>query len=413
MTQKLSHAKDAALITATGHVRIVDDLGNTLLDKSNAIHPRNFARVVARALANEPNYSIYRMAFGNGGTIIDAALNVIYKTPNDGFSPDLATWDSRIYNETYSEIIDEGLTVLNPLLGSDPGSADLNTGVRPGGGAVPASDPASVPHVSGPGVRSVDLGLSSDVVITCTLNGNEPRGQLLSSGASAGVPSSNLDADFVFDEIGLYTGGSSAIDTNGYQYVEVGNRISTDTTGLIPNQAYSFNIAVDGGLSTLISFTTPLSGGSGPNGEILYGDLCEAINTGSPSWGFSGTNPLPLGATVSITDLTPGTFPSILSEQTYGYLKFESPTSGSGSSISLAGTETAAFLLSLNPPLGASLLAAVDGTPAGVQNSPTNPTAERERLLAHLTFSPVLKARNRTITVTYTISVSFARTPQV
>lgn len=408
---KPSSTKEYATLHAKGHVRIVDDLGNVLLDKTNAIHARNLARVVARALSNEHNYFVHRVAFGNGGTVIDAAYNVIYKTPNDGFLPDVATWDSRIYNETYSEIVDDGQTVLNPLLGTDPGSADNNTGFRPGGGAVPSSDPASVPHVSGPGVRSIDLGLTSDIVISCTLNGDEPRGQLSSSGPSAG-PSSNLEADFVFDEIGLYTSGAPAINTSGYQFIEVGNRTSTDVTGLVAGLTYSFNISVNGGASTLITFTVPETGGSGPAGEILYGDLCQAINTGDALWGFTGANPLPLGATVSITDITAGTFGTILGDQTYGYLKFQSPTSGTTSSISLAGAQTEALLASLNPPIGATLIAPVSGSLAGVQNSPTSPTTERERLLAHLVFSPVLKARNRTVTITYTISISFARTPQ-
>ena len=402
---------DGAFVHAKGHCLAVDDLGNVLIDKTNAIHPRNLARIVARALSNEHNYFIHRMAFGNGGTTIDAAANVIYKTPNDGFLPDVATWDSRLYNETYSEIVDDGQTVLNPLLGSDPGSADLNTGLRPGGAAVPSSDPASVPHVSGPGTRSVDLGLTADVIISCTLNGDEPRGQLNSSGPSAGA-SSSLDSDFTFDEIGLYTSGASAIPTSGYQFVDVGSRTSTDLTGLVAGQPYSFNIRVDGGSPTTISFTPPISGGSGPAGEILYGDLCQAINTGNSVWLLPGTNPLPLGSKISITDNTAGTFPSILGEQTYGYLKIQSSTTGIASAISLAGIQTTAFLLSLNPPLGATLLPAVPGHSAGIQNSPTNPTNERERLLAHLIFSPVLKAKNRIISITYTISISFARTPR-
>lgn len=351
------------------------------------------------------------MAFGNGGTTIDAAFNVIYKTPNDGFLPDIATWDSRMYNETYSEIVDDGQTVLNPLIGTDPGSADNNTGFRPGGGSVPSSDPATVPHVSGPGVRSVDLGLTSDIIISCTLNGDEPKGQIGSSGPSAG-PSSSLTSDFVFDEIALYTSGAAAINTSGYQFIEVGNRLSTDVCGLVAGSAYSFNIAVDGGAPVTISFTVPVSGGSGPAGEVLYGDLCQAINVGDALWGFSGVNPLPLGATMSITDPTASAFPTIVGEQTFGYLKVQSSSSGAASAISLAGAQTTAFLISLNPPIGASLLPSQSGSLAGVQNAPTAPTTERERLLSHLVFSPVLKSKNRQIQITYTISISFAATPR-
>lgn len=396
-------------VTVKGHCKIVDDLGNVLLDKDNAIHPQNMARVIARALAHENNFFINRIAFGNGGTIVDAAYTVTYKTPNDGQSPDIATWNSRIYNETYSEIVDDGQTVLNPDLGTDPGSADLNTGVRTGGGAVPSSDPVSVPHVSGPGVRSRELGLTSEVIITSVLNGDEPLGQFISD---SNPPTESTEEDFVFDEIGLYTSGAQAINTSGYALIDVGTRNSLDDTGLLPGQPYSFNIAVDGGTSVTINFTTPVSGGSGAGGQILYGDLCEAINTGDPTWALSGVNPLPGGATMTITDTSASLFPTIAGKQTFGYLKIESPTSGASSSVDLTGANTTSFLSQLNPPVGATLYENnISGTVAGLQNAPTAPTTEAERLLAHLIFSPVLKSKNRTLIITYTLTVSVARTP--
>lgn len=396
-------SKQSFSVQADGHCRIVDDLGNVLLDQHNAIHPQNMARIIARALANEPHSSIYRIAFGNGGTLVDAAYTVTYKTPNDGQSPDIATWDSRIYNETYSEIIDEGQTTLNAALGTDPGSADLNTGVRAGGGAVPSGDPASVPHISGPGVRSNEQGLTSEVVISCTLNGDEPRGQFTNDTVAV-----STETDFVFDEIGLYTQGAPAINTSGYHQIAFGtvSKISTDNTGLLPGTSYSFNITVDGGSLQTISFTTPVGGGSGSGGQILYGDLCEALNTNDPLWSFLPAAP---SATFLITDLTSGTFPSIVGAQTSGYLQVQSPTAGGSSSISLAGTQTNAFLSQINPPSGGQLLTAVPGTIAGLQNAPVTPATQRERLLSHLIFSPVLKTANRTLAITYTITISVAR----
>ena len=106
-----------------GHVLIEDDLGHVLLDESNAVHPQNMARVIARALSLEDNFWIHRIAFGNGGTQIDGTGQIEYNTVNDGQAPDVRTWDSRLYNETYSEIINEGQVVLNPELGTDPGSS--------------------------------------------------------------------------------------------------------------------------------------------------------------------------------------------------------------------------------------------------------------------------------------------------
>jgi len=389
-----------------GHVKIEDDTGNVLVDKTNAVHPQNIARVIARSLSNESNYNIYRIAFGNGGTTVDAASTITYRTPNDGQPPDVRTWDSRLYNETYSEIVNEGSITLNPNLGTDPGSAGPNTGTRPGGGAVPSADPASVPNVSGPGVRSNELGLTSEVVVTSVINPQEPLGQYTLD------TSTNTESSFTFDELGLYTTGAPAIDSNGSQDVDVGNRTSQNDTTLLANTQYSFNIAVDGGAIQLISFTTPAAGGSGTGGEILYGDLCEAINTGDIAWNaaWAGSSPLPNNATVSITDTT-ASFPSITGAQTFGYLRFTSATVGITSSISLtAGTTGLDLFASLNAPTGGVIQTASDGQAAGVQNDPLNPSTERERLLTHLIFSPVLKSANRTLTITYTLTISVART---
>lgn len=406
--------KEFIPVTVKGHVNITDDLGNVLLDKDNAIHPQNMARIIARALSNEHDFFINRIAFGNGGTIVDAAYTVTYRTPNDGQTPDVATWNSRIYHETFSKIIDDGQTVLNPLLGQDPGSADANTGFRSGGGAVPTSDPVTIQHVSGPSVRSVDLGLTSEVVISATINADEPRSQFLTD---SNAPTQSTEATFVFDEIGLYTSGASAIPSGGYQYIDVGNRTSVSDTGLTKNSTHSFRVAFNGGSPLLITFTTPVLGGSGSNGEILYGDLCQAINTGASSWGFSGSSPLPLNASISITDNTGGTFPSIVGAITYGFLKFTSGTSGSTSRVSLNETswtthETITFLTNINAPLGGTLKPPVSGAIAGLQNAPTNPSTERERLLAHLIFSPILKSANRLLNITYTLTISVGRTPR-
>lgn len=406
---------DVLAVSLTGHVQIKDDLGNILLDQGNAIHPQNMARVIARALSNEHNSFINRIAFGNGGTIVDAAYTISYREPNDGQSPDTATWDSRIYHETFSKIIDDGLTTLNPKLGVDPGSADLNTGIRPGGGSVPSSDSVTIPHVSGPGVRSVDLGLTSTIVISASLNADEPKSQFVSDTFAT---TQNTEGTFVFDEIGLYTSGAPAISSSGFQYIDVGNRTSTDDTGLVKNSTYSIAVAVDGGNPVVVSFHTPILGGSGSYGEILYGDLCQAINTGDSTWGFAGVSPLPGGAKISITDNTNGTFSTIAGAVTYGYLKITSGTAGVTSSVLLENVAwtshetTTSFLPNINVPLGGSLVPSVVGLAGGLQNSPTNPTSERERLLTHLIFSPVLKAANRRLNITYTITVSVGRTPR-
>lgn len=380
-------------IKVTSRIIITED-DNVIRDVTNAIHPQNLARIFARGLSGEFNSAIYRMAFGNGGTTTDAAMQVVYRSPNTGSLPDIETWGSRLYHETYSEICYSQPGIINPLLGTDPGSADTNTGIRPGGGAVPEDDPA--PN----SVVSTEYGLMSEVTVTVTVNGNEPNQQLQSD-----QPSASSD-DFIFDEIGLYTAGARATPTSGYQQIEVGNRNSTDSTGLVAGRTYLFDISVDGGTSQTISFKCPSAGGSGPNSEILYGDLCQALNTGDPRWSISPAAPL---ASVSITD-TSDSFPTISGAQTYGYLMFTSPTTGLNSKISLAGNSTSAFLNAINPPLGGTLLAAVNGTPPGVANDRLHPNLERERLLTHLIFAPVTKVKGRTLVVTYKLSITVAPT---
>jgi hypothetical protein len=393
---------EALPLEVIGHVHIKDDLGEVLLDKSNAVHPQNMARVMARALANEDNAAIYRIAFGNGGTLTDAAFTISYNTANDGQPPDVRTWDSRLYNETYAEVIDEG----DPLLGVDTGSAD-DSGSRAGGGSVPSGDPASIEHISGPGVASNELGITSEVVITAIINPAEPTGQF-------GDDTSPLtEGSFIFDEIGLYTAGAPAVDSNGTADIDVGTQTSEDDTGLLAATQYSFQIEVDNSATVIdIDFTTPVAGGSGPGGEILYGDLCEAINTGDVTWNatWASSSPLPGGAKIAITDNTLS-FPTITGSQTYGFLRYSSGTTGANSAVVLLpGIIGIDLFASLNPPTGGTIQVPVDGLDAGVQNDPVNPLTERERLLSHLIFAPVLKSANRTLTVTYTLTIAVART---
>lgn len=428
-------------VQVKGHLKIEDDLGNILVDKDNAIHPQNMARAIARALSNESNYYIHRIAFGNGGTTIDAAFQVTFKTPNDGLPPDLDEWRSRLYNETYSEIIDDS----NVNIGTDPGSSGPNVGTRPGGGANPSGDPTTVEHVSGPGVRSQELGLISQVIITSVLNPGEPAGQLTSdldpNPATTGDGIENTEAAFVFDEIGLYTTGGPASASFGFQQIDLGqDRNSEDVIGLKAGAWYNLRVLTSGVGSPLtdyqeVTFQVPISTAIGspvtipsgspisvdqyPDSNVTYGDLCEAINTQAPAWG----PPQPLvDATIQITDNTEGSYPTITGATTAGFLLVQNTAAaGVGSTIDIGpvgstpglqnGTMSNPFdlLEEVESGAGATLLSPVDGEDAGVQNNAVNPQLERERLLSHIIFSPVAKTANRTLAITYTLTVSVAR----
>jgi hypothetical protein len=344
-------------ILVKGHLKVTDDLGAILVDRMNAVHPQNMAHVIARALAHEGNYYIYKMAFGNGGTIVDAANHITYNTPNDGQSPDTSTWDSLLYNQTYYEIVD-----------------DASISVGSGPGALPANDPT--PN----SVANSDQGLISKVIISCILNATEPTSEYLTDiVGTPGYP----ESDFTFDEIGLFSEGLPHSSTKGYQDVNVNNKNINDITGLLVGTPYTLTITKDGGAPTLVTVTTPAVG-SGPGGEVLFGDLITAFNASSPTLTSMGVS----------CDISGGAVP------TYGFLRFTSHTLGSTSTVSLAGAQT---LLTALGYLG--LIGAVPGQSAGTRGDP-NPA---ERLLTHVIFSPVLKSANRTLTITYTLTISVAR----
>lgn len=399
--------------TVKGHLKIVDDLGEVLVDKDNAVHPENMARVISRALSNESNYFIKRIAYGNGGTDIDAALNISFNPPNDGQTPDTRTWDSQLYNETYSEIVDDE----DPSIGTGPGSN-------------PTGDPATVANVSGPGVFSSEIGVLSQVTINSVLNKDEPTGQLSSGTDPEG---SNFNSSFTFDELGLYTDGLPLSATAGYQDINVGipSEINSERdTQLLPLHTYNFDITIDSGTLTTITLTTPAAGsGNGvdaPLSAITYGDLCEAINTGDIVWNafWGGTNPIPGNSPMSVTDFS-GNYSTIIGAQTFGFLRVTSggvpgatstvvlaagTTSVGGSPLDPINADLFDSTFGLNNPSGTTLQTPVDGVDAGVQNDPVNTADEAERLLTHVIFAPVLKAANRALTITYTLTVAVART---
>jgi hypothetical protein len=159
-------AKDIFTTHVKGHVKIIDkNTGEILLDKDNAIHAYNMGKAIARGLANEPNYQIYKVSLGNGGTTIDSNGDVIYNPPR------VNPTDTDIYNETYSEIVDEA------------GPAPVGNSVVATYGTLPVT--------------------TSLVTTTITLTANEPSGQDYSDG---GDGNDNMEDPFVFDELGLKTG---------------------------------------------------------------------------------------------------------------------------------------------------------------------------------------------------------------
>jgi len=345
-------------IIIKGHLTIKDDLGTILVDKDNAIHPMNMSRAIARALAKESNYFIHRMAFGNGGT--QTGINTItYNDPNVGGSPaQVSRWTDKLYNETYTEIINEDDVNVD----TGAGSADQN------------------PLTAQNSVVSTEPNVLSQVTITVELNQNEPVSQYLTDILP---PTEASNSEFTFDEIGLFTTGLPLVATAGYQTVDVGTKVEASDTGLLPSTIYNFQIAINGSPAQLVTFTTPVSG-SGTAGEILYSDLVTLVNA----------VPAMSGASVSI------------GQTTFGKLKFTSGTTGASSSIALTnggGPNTALFTALTGY---TTVDAAVVGQAVGVQNDSVTPANEAERMLTHVIFSPVLKSANRSLTISYVLTIA-------
>jgi len=174
ITEMENNLKDNASALVEGHVLIKDiDTGEVLLNKHNAINFTNMALAMARVLGGEVDsesglsYVIKKMAFGNGGTLIDGTGTIEYRSTNTD------TEAGALYNKTYEKLVD----------GTDAILPSENTTV----------------------VQKFDGLVYSDIVITSTLDYTEPAAQATVDN------STNLTGNFAFDEIGLITETGSYI----------------------------------------------------------------------------------------------------------------------------------------------------------------------------------------------------------
>ena len=145
-----------------GHIKIFDpENGEVFIDKRNAIHYENMSVAMVNSLSNQGQGTIYQMAFGTGGTVVDPTGLISYLTPNT------VGVNSSLYNQTYVKIIDQ----------SQPNNTD------------PVRNKMQVRHISG--------ATYSDIIISCLLDYGEPTDQ------EAFDNSVDLSGNFVFDELGL------------------------------------------------------------------------------------------------------------------------------------------------------------------------------------------------------------------
>jgi hypothetical protein len=145
-----------------GHIKIwYPETGEIAIDKRNAIHYENMSVAMVQSLSNQGQGTVYEMAFGTGGTIVDPTGLITYLTPNT------VGINTSLYNQTYTKVVDQ--------------NAAANTD--------PVRNKMEVRHISG--------ATYSDILISCLLDYGEPIDQ------EAFDNSVDLSGNFVFDELGL------------------------------------------------------------------------------------------------------------------------------------------------------------------------------------------------------------------
>ena len=145
-----------------GHIKIFDpSTKEVFIDKRNAIHYENMSVAMVQSLSNQGQGTVYQMAFGSGGTIVDPTGLITYLTPNT------IGVNSSLYNQTYVKVVDQ-----NAIENADP-----------------ARNLMQIRHVSG--------ATYSDILIRCLLDYGEPLEQ------QAFDNSVDMNGNFVFDELGL------------------------------------------------------------------------------------------------------------------------------------------------------------------------------------------------------------------
>lgn len=169
--------QEAFKINVVGHVSVSDRAtGEVLIDKHNAIHPKNMATAIARGLSNAANYQVFKMKLGNRGTYIDGTQQIV-------FNPPITTGDTAdLYNPTYVEIVD-----------------DASASVGVGNSVTFTNIPAST---------------NTRVIVTCVVSANEAFDNAQDTNNSGQIEGGNGVSPFFFDELGLFTKETSGVSTD-------------------------------------------------------------------------------------------------------------------------------------------------------------------------------------------------------
>jgi len=155
-------AHSAIPISIEGFLKVFDPTTKEVFfDGHNAIHYENISIAIADALSNRSIGTIYKMAFGNGGSSVDQTGIITYLPPNT------TGQNASLYNQTYEKIVD------------DTNVSNNN----------PTRNKMTVNHTSGK--------VYTDIVVQCLLDYSEPASQM------AFDNSTQMSSPYIFDEIGL------------------------------------------------------------------------------------------------------------------------------------------------------------------------------------------------------------------
>jgi len=171
--QETGKPNESAGFHFEGHIKIFDPESKEIfIDKRNAIHYENMSVAMVQALSNQEQGWISEMVFGNGGTVVDPTGLITYLTPNTNGV------NASLYYQTYSKVVDQN-------------SASNTDSVR---------NKMEVRHTSG--------ATYSDILISCLLDYGEPSGQ------EAFDNSTDMNGNYVFDELGLKAAGTNKLLTH-------------------------------------------------------------------------------------------------------------------------------------------------------------------------------------------------------
>lgn len=167
---------DNAGLNMSGHIIIRDaDTKEEFINKRNAIHYGNMARIVAEALNNTADSYVNFIAFGNGGTSVDASGGkVLYRSPRVSEAYEAS---ASLYNKTYHKDI-QGVE------SDSDNKIEIITGAS-----------------------------YTDIKMTVTLGYNEPAGQDVFDSSTTNI------GDYVFDELGVFTNATSFDDSKMLTHV--------------------------------------------------------------------------------------------------------------------------------------------------------------------------------------------------